>query len=414
MRMARKRFDKEFRDSAVEKIGNGKTLKETACEIGISVSSLRRWRKDYIMRLEEELEPNERIQKILISSTCEIRGEYKCPFLLITNAWTPMSSVRGMETPVSRHAYVVSVRTPFIRKAPGVVIPEYSFIGDTICAYLSVLYGKRFDNHGSLENCGSFRMPDLTSYFQVCDHRLPFNSYKERKTIPIELIFSKVSIIEKIIHDKCDDDKFARVFAISSKSYLQALQTAEQNIETAYLHLITACETMSSYFEYEKEELISTETLTYLRKISDQMEDGEAIVKQLKKQLFSIKRKFTRAICDLVSQDFFDNPESKRQSQIFKEKDFEKSVKAAYDVRSDFVHSGTPFGGWVRLHEEAVDLRAGKPYMPSRKEDTKKEKKKKKSYSKTLQYTPTFTGMERIVRYCLLKFLKYQGIIIAS
>ncbi|MGH1557383.1 hypothetical protein ACRAWD_05255 [Caulobacter segnis] len=45
-------------------------------------------------------------------------------------------------------------------KAPGVVVPQYAGYGEMFAAGMSVLFGKRFDAHGSLQNDGIFNLPD--------------------------------------------------------------------------------------------------------------------------------------------------------------------------------------------------------------------------------------------------------------
>jgi len=43
-------------------------------------------------------------------------------------------------------------------------VPEYGGAGDFAASTLSVLFGKRVETHGALENCGMFRMSDVGAF----------------------------------------------------------------------------------------------------------------------------------------------------------------------------------------------------------------------------------------------------------
>jgi hypothetical protein len=62
-----------------------------------------------------------------------------------------MGMARTFEGATSRNAFILSFETPPLEKAVGVAIPDYEPFSMAICCYLSVLYGKRFDNHGPVE-----------------------------------------------------------------------------------------------------------------------------------------------------------------------------------------------------------------------------------------------------------------------
>ncbi|MCL4748274.1 MAG: hypothetical protein KJZ83_23120, partial [Burkholderiaceae bacterium] len=79
--------------------------------------------------------------------------------MLIAHAWPDFydhtASARWSEGPASRSAFVFAFQTENL-PADSASIPNYSPMGDLICAYLAVLFGKRFDNHGLLEGSGFF------------------------------------------------------------------------------------------------------------------------------------------------------------------------------------------------------------------------------------------------------------------
>ena len=96
------------------------------------------------------LRPDKAVHKILISTTSKFIGEYESQAMLISHAWKHATNSSGIireeETPASRNSFVVAFRTEESDEK-DIVIPDYSHIGELICSYLSVLFGKRFDSH---------------------------------------------------------------------------------------------------------------------------------------------------------------------------------------------------------------------------------------------------------------------------
>src|SRR4051794_8614623 len=105
--------------------------------------------------------PDKRLHRYLLSTTSRLVGEYDSSDLSITHAWPGMFSGGpeiqfGMrENPYCRNYFVLSVT---IEEAAErrVVIPNYSIVGQRCAAVLSILFGKRFDHHGTMLSHGFF------------------------------------------------------------------------------------------------------------------------------------------------------------------------------------------------------------------------------------------------------------------
>lgn len=151
-------------------------------------------------------EPDETIQKALVSTTSRLVGEYVHDDLAIMHAW-PFDDIRArtFETPVSRSSFIVAFATPPYSKEAGVVVPDYSPHGEAVAACLSVLFGKRFDMHGLIESVGYYGVPDFTPYAGFCDPAHPFNSHKERTSFPIELNLEQFHRIERMVLGGIDE-----------------------------------------------------------------------------------------------------------------------------------------------------------------------------------------------------------------
>ena len=349
------------------------------------------------------LRPDETLQKALLSTTSRLVGEYETDDVLLTHAWPDFydqfASIRWNEGPASRSAFVLAFRTEPVEKGVGKPLPEYSPTGDVVASYLSVLYGKRFDHHGLIEGTGFFRVPDLTHFGTLCNPSLRHNSHAPRADYPIPLNLVEVAHLGPLLHAKPLAPAFVQTFQGAAKFYLQALQNCEREPEVAYLHLITAGEILSNFNDFDKHELLDEQSKTLLDTIRAQLPNGAAVANQITEKLLLVKKRFVRTITSLVDPGFFERTESKEQVARLMPDSFEAAIGAAYDLRSKYVHTGIPFGGWVslRLAGSNTEVQVGKPVVSDR------------DFGNILARAPTLVGLERIIRYCLLRFAGVHG-----
>jgi len=347
------------------------------------------------------LRPDETVHKILISTTSRMVGEFVGDHILISHAWqnftNSSSAIRMEENPVSRSGFIIAFQTEPHKKEVGIAIPDYSPVGEIVCSYLSVLFGKRFDCHGLVEGSGFYNTPDLSAYSSICNPKLPFNTHKQRSCFKIPLNLSNFFPLSRILTGSDIDPAFQAKLNAACKFYMQALQTVEHEPEVAYLHLITSGEILAAFFEYKKEEILDQQILSVLNTIESELENGEKISRQLSSRLLGIKSGFVKSLCSLVDQQFFESRESDVEFGFFKADLIERSIGAAYDLRSKYVHTGVPFGNWIQPRGHHTDLQLGSPVVSD------------KDFSKILEKAPTFLGLERFIRYCLLNFIASNG-----
>lgn len=343
------------------------------------------------------LKPNKNVQKILISTTSRLIDEYKTETLLITHAFD-RTDKRRTEGPMSRHAFIIAFETEPDTETVPRIIPDYTSVGDRICALLSVLYGKRFDNHGMLENMGIFLLPDLSQFTQLCDKKLPQNTYRPRIDFEIPLELNQVAQISDLIMREGDDKKLLSIIESASKFYLQALQNVEVDPEVAYLHLITAGEIIANYPDYAIEDLLDERKKQILDQIRKHVPEGDKVAKEILKMVYQVKKRFVQTICSLVDDAFFDRTEAFEKEWGFKTGSFKRNISAAYDLRSNYVHTGISFGSWVHNNYETNEVQIGNPILDD------------KELAKTIGRAPTYIGLERVIRYCLMNLIKiYTG-----
>lgn len=355
------------------------------------------------------LKPAETIQRILISSTSRFIAEYESKGVLITHAFpgfrNPGGYLRFKESPLSRTAYMISFVVPEVERAEGVVIPDYEEVGDRVCSLLSLLYGKRFDSHGGVESHGGFKLPHLEQFNSLCNPKLPQNDHGERSDIAIPLDFRQIARIEPMLMGRVRVRDRARATSLSAaaKFYHQALQNAESDPEIAYLHLITAGEILANAHLPQNDDLLDEGIRAILDQIRQSLPDGAKAARMLASQMRQIKRRFQSTVEDLIDERFFVVTEGEPAWKRFKVDDLRKSVSAAYDIRSRYVHTGLSFGDWIAPRwDDLAEIRRSRPTM----ED--------KELSKLLGTAPTYIGLERVIRYCLIRFAELHKLFVEA
>lgn len=348
------------------------------------------------------LRPDETVQKALLSTPSRFVGEYETDEVLLTHAWHSfndlLAPIRWAEGPASRSAYILAFRTKSVDKSPGNPLPDYSPTGEEIASYLSVLFGKRFDFHGLIEGIGYYHIPNLSQFDSLAVHDLPHNSHKVRPDFNIPLNLSETGRLAPLLVGNTLPSKFIHTFHGCAKFYLQALQNFELDPEVAYLHLISAGEILSNYHDFDKPVLLDDEMKGYLKKIRIELVDGEKIAGRIEARLLFIKRRFIETINNFIDPSFFNQSEADWELGQFKPETFRQSVAAAYDLRSKYVHTGTPFGRWISLRLRGNnEVQIAKPVLDD------------KDFAKVIHRAPTFIGLERLIRYCLIRFAERHG-----
>jgi hypothetical protein len=275
-----------------------------------------------------------------------------------------------------------------------IVIPTYRGEIEAFTSYLSLLYGKRFTNHGGVEVSGFYNLPDLSGIEGGVFADLPQNREKPRADIAVPLTLEQIERIAPLLTGEAQAKKHVAAFWAATKFYQQALHAAEHDVEVAYLHLITAGEIVASAFELTDDEALDADIRSILGRMEVEMRDGKRAARAVRGRMMSIKRRFVAAFRCLVDDAFFERHESDRPFEAWKRDTFIKNLAAAYDVRSKYVHTGQPFGGWITPNGPFnAELQFGKPFIPDDKE-----------FGKLIGKAPTYVGLERLVRYGILRF----------
>lgn len=345
------------------------------------------------------MKPSKEITKLLISTTSSIVGEYEDEGILITNARP--GKVRApewigtTENPFSRNFFVVSIKTPEWKRNT-VRVPDYSYLGDEFCIALSVLFGKRFDGHGLLEQHGGSYVPWTSNIPPSCSTVLAYNDHSKRIDFGIPLDLSEFKRIASLFYvSSIPRDALLSV----GRFYLQAIQEYENQPEIAFLSLITSGEILSNFFDIPVAELLDQQSKNDIENIRANLQDGEKVANRFVSRLYQVKARYTRSILSLLDDQFFSQTQAPNTASSLRRDGIEKRIKASYDLRSHYVHAGKDFRDLLKhsiYYKEEIHL--GRSVVEDQE------------LRKILDLCPTFAGMERIVRYCLLNFLNEKGV----
>lgn len=191
-------------------------------------------------------------------------------------------------------------------------------------------------------------------------------------------------------------DPRVAAFYAAARFHRKALLSVETDPEGAYLNLITAGEIVSNVSELPEDQLLD-DAREVLGRIESGLQDGAVAARFLRGRLRGIKRRFVAAIVALVDDGFFARREAEEPWASFTREDFKKRVAAAYDLRSRFVHTGYPFGGWIGRDLSRFEVQVGKPVVNDA------------DMAKVLALAPLLSGLERVIRYALLSFAATLG-----
>jgi len=351
------------------------------------------------------LVPDETVERTLISSTSRFVAEYKADGIAVTHSWpgfdNPSGPLRMQEGPLSRSAFMLSFTVPEVPRLAGVMIPNYEATGERACSLLSLLYGKRFDSHGSVESHGNFWLPHLEQFNSFCNPKLPQNDHSPRSDIVVPLDLRQIARIAPLLTGQVTDSARAVALNGAAKFYHQALQNGESDPEVAYLHLITAGEILANTHHPESTDYLDGGVREILDQVKLCVPNGENAAKILASGMRQIKRRFRLAVEDLIDEQFFSPTKHESDWKKLNKNDFVKRLSAAYDIRSRYVHTGVSFGLWIAPRYDSLqEVQLGKPIVNDAE------------LAKLLHLAPTYIGLERVIRYCLIRFAERHKLIV--
>ncbi len=215
---------------------------------------------------------------------------------------------------------------------------------------------------------------------------------------PTILNLCEISRIRPVLDASVTESGPGRILFTAGRFYNRALTEMEELPELAYLDLITCGEIISAERDLTDDRLYDDDLKGLIRRIEQGGPDGSELAASVRSRLYQVRRRFASALSDLLDDYFFAHPESDQPFVDLEHDTIEAALKAAYDLRSRYVHTGIQFGNWVQARAHSPqEIIPGKPVMDDQE------------LKKILIKAPSLCGMERIMRYCLLKIASEAG-----
>lgn len=341
---------------------------------------------------------------LLLGSPVHFVGQLDSDYFELNHAW-PIGHRGGWEANPQSPLYRAFFTVSFMNKersedrAKFVRLPELSYVGDYFCVFLSVLFGKRFQNLGFLETNGNRRVPDVAG-MRSCRLReaLPFSS-KVRKDLGFELkldlakpMLPLLDLVFREIDENASLSEDVELAYTAGRFYLQGLDLFEDDSELSYLSFVNAGEVLVSALSFSGKELYDSDTRKLLSHVARKA--GGQAARAVRKKLFQVRRRFRIGLTRLVAPAFFEGHECSEEWAALKPEDFGMRLNAAYDLRSKFLHSGARFAVWAeQLRHENAEIVPGKPAHGT------------PEWKELISRIPTLLAVERVMRFCLLKFI---------
>ncbi|MFC1743112.1 hypothetical protein ACFL35_03885 [Candidatus Riflebacteria bacterium] len=333
------------------------------------------------------------VHKFLISSPVNFTGRLTLDFLDITQSFFNFSDenlkfTSFSDSPFNRSYLLCSLKIEEeIVKNHGHVLTNPIFLAEFLCSSLAVFFGKKFSFHGFIESHGISYVPYGMEALAFKTFKYPFMNRAPRVDFQIPLALQEAEVFIYYLFMNLFKSCCVQSFQKAASFYLSALKEIESEPAKAYLSLITSGEILSGYFDYKDEDLFHEDDpiKNILRSLADNKWPAKEI-NCIRERLYQVRQKFWLTINKLLPENFFDISECQNEPGQFNKADFKKRIKSAYDLRSQYVHTGFDFGntvyclpGWLNeIH--------------------------------FCSNAPTFLGLERVIRVILLNFIHTEGI----
>jgi hypothetical protein len=345
------------------------------------------------------LRPPPYIHRFLLTSSASFVGEYESESFLITPAFPDFSPTNTQAHqhpgPHQRSLILLTLRIspPEHDGSKAIVQPDYQYLANHICILLTVFYGKFIESCGYTERCGLFCVPSSDFSPQRYFQAPPFSSTPRASTGIYTDLNGCSQLLERFLHLENENPSPDQISLLRSSSFYHAsLRLFASDPILAFTLLLSALEALIPLFTFSEEEIFDPQLISMLNQIAGHVPDSESIVTNLKGRLFQVRKK-----CSLIAQRSLDTPffarrEAVEEFQTIKADEVEGRVKAAYDLRSMFLHTGRSHGVWVNAFQnQNSEIIVGEPVI----EDA--------DLKKLIVKAPTLAGLERIVHYCLYR-----------
>lgn len=265
-------------------------------------------------------------------------------------------------------------------------------VGERLVDLAAVWFGKRFDYHGLVSWGDVAELPDLSPMALSAVSELDVYNAKPRQDLGIDLNLERLQPVLNLLYRREPEERI-NTFWTASRFYANALRSYETDPEIAFFHFVVALEVISSQINIPLEDLYDEQTRQDLNAIRQQVDPKVAT--RIERRLYQVRRRVVYTVKHLLNENFFNRSGAEEGFRLTNDR-IESCVRAVYDLRSKYAHGGAPFAHWFTFSVggPTAEVSIGRPVLPGQQQDLEK----------LLGAIPTFTGLERIVRFTILSF----------
>jgi hypothetical protein len=338
----------------------------------------------------------------LLSSSCWIVGQLETSDLKLQIAF-PLNQrfLSDSGNTFRRGHFLLSIKVPD-DVVTGIAVPsitigenttfDWFVAGERLADLAAIWFGKRFDYHGVVANGDIAALPNIRNESAITFPKFdPYNPIP-RPDLAIELNLHQLKPVLGLLYRREPEERI-NAFWTATRFYANALRIFEADPEMAFLHLVIALEVISSQIEIPESELYDEQTRQDLEGIRQLISQEAA--NRVKSRLYQVRRRVVYTVIHLLKEAFFEGSRAEDGFRLIPDR-IETCIKAVYDLRSQYTHGGSPFGTWFALHmvSPTTEINMGHPRLPGQQRELEN----------LLADVPTFTGLERIVRFTVLSF----------
>lgn len=335
----------------------------------------------------------------VISTPCGFTHEYESEQFAIAQIPNNVGDYRHYRVggPFEHHFYVATIGNPDKEKGPAFCTWQRQL--SAILGILSLWYGKRIRSHGALLLGGSWCLPDMLGILPNDYYFLPFycGDHIKDPSRPCnwQSIDKLAELLAKGVFELDEETRLVQ----AARIYSDALNILPLDLELAYVRLIQCLETVMSAVTFSESEKYShdeqlMEALSWLARQKDP--EADRVARLIQARLYQISRGVWLWLSERIDDSFFVN-----EPGALNRDTLESAVKAAYTLRSGYIHTGLRFGVWIDPTEGRCLLHETVPRTHSNI-CTDRELRK------LLEQCPTVMGLERLVRYALIREIENE------
>lgn len=327
----------------------------------------------------------------LISTPSEFVQEFVSDALSVRQIAENMGDYRHLahRGPFERHFYVLRVNT---RETERRFVSRIALDHTKVIAILSLWYGKHIYDHGLIQSQDTWMLPDMLSMSPNAYFRHSVYSGEHKKPPITECDWCFIQELKSVLESLVTDEHGGASIMAAASCYAEALRLLPIDREIAFFRLVQAMECVCTTSQFSDEERFSHDEelwghLRWLEQLNDCR--GPSCAKFLKRRLQQAARGVWLWLSDCIDEEFFVEGRYALDAATLK-----KRVANAYKLRSMYAHANVAFGDFVDpTIGRCEDFETVPDFLARLCLDA--------ALRKTLSCSPSFLGLERIVRYGL-------------